>query len=251
MTVGVMGTSFASPLLLRTAVGLKAHYGKVLSPLSIKALLIHHAKRMGQSQIEVGWGRTQHRIQDIITCREGTVKIIYQGELRAAKYLRAPIPVPTQPIDGKVEITATFCFTTDTDPGHMPNYTRSGLDIKFRPHKDKYGKDPLYPKTDTFFTVKDMYEPEISRRKGGLWETVLHRSKRKYGSSYNDPVFDIHYNARIEGQGLRVTRSIPYALVITVEAPSVPDLYDQVRNKYRGLLHALEPIIEVPVRIQE
>jgi hypothetical protein len=38
-----LGTSFASPYLLRSAVGIRAILGAELSPLAIKALLVHAA----------------------------------------------------------------------------------------------------------------------------------------------------------------------------------------------------------------
>jgi hypothetical protein len=44
-------------------------------------------------------------------------------------------------MSGMVEITATFCFATPTDPQDPLNYTRSGLEVRFRPH-DKRRKDP-------------------------------------------------------------------------------------------------------------
>ena len=38
----ITGTSFATPTALRTAIGVRAHFGKLLSPLAIKALLLHN-----------------------------------------------------------------------------------------------------------------------------------------------------------------------------------------------------------------
>lgn len=42
---------------------------------------------------------------------------------------------------------------------------------------------------------------------------------------------------------------IPYALVVTVESKQTRDLYDQVAPTYAGRLEALQPIIELPVRV--
>lgn len=51
-----------------------------------------------------------------------------------------------------VTITATFCFASATDPQDPLNYTRSGLEVRFRPH-DRKRKDPkqLHPNTSWFF----------------------------------------------------------------------------------------------------
>jgi hypothetical protein len=35
-----------------------------------------------------------------------------------------------EPMAGMVEITATFCFATATDPQDPLNYTRSGLEVR-------------------------------------------------------------------------------------------------------------------------
>ena len=51
-----------------------------------------------------------------------------------AQYLRAQIPVPKEAMTGLVAIRATFCYATRTDPQDPSNYTRSGLDVVFRPH---------------------------------------------------------------------------------------------------------------------
>jgi hypothetical protein len=52
------------------------------------------------------------------------VRIVYQGVVTASKYIRAPIPVPTEPFEGMVAIKATLCYATDVDPHHPGNYTR-------------------------------------------------------------------------------------------------------------------------------
>ena len=47
-------------------------------------------------------------------------------------------------------------------------------------------------------------------------------------SSLSDPVFDVHYNARRGGASDRGAKSIPYALVITIEAKHMADLYNKI-----------------------
>ncbi len=250
-TAGVRGTSFAAPTALRTATAVRAHFGNMLSPLTIKALLIHRADPNEHHQAEVGWGRVPSSLEEIATCPPGTVTIVYQGELLPGKYLRAPIPLPSELIKGYVHLTATFCFASVTEPEHLPNYTRSGLDIHFRPHDQKFlEEDSMYPKTAPFFRPADMYASEIElRRKAHLWETVLHASQRKRGSSLRDPVFCIHYNARARGHGTASAESIPYTLVLTVAAAKMPDIYSKVLLRYRNKLEALRPVIEIPVRV--
>jgi len=55
-----------------------------------------------------------------------------------ARVLRARIPLPATGLFGNVTITATFCYATETDPQDPLNYTRAGLEVSFRPDKDKF-----------------------------------------------------------------------------------------------------------------
>lgn len=251
--VPIAGTSFASPLALRTALGIRTYLGSIVQPIALKALLVHHSEDAGHHCHEVGWGRIPGQIEELITCGPGKVHVLYQGTLEAGKYLRARIPVPSVAMDGKVEISATFCYATETDPQDTVTYTRAGLEIKFRPNKSKRtpqnGKIPTHPDTVPFFQQKSLYSSEEElRRDAHQWETSLKRTRAFLGSSLNDPVFDIHYNARKGGSLYKGAKPIPYALVVTVYAKNVPDLYDKVSQRYRTQLEALKPVIQVPVR---
>lgn len=80
------------------------------------------------------------------------------------------------------------------------------------------------------------------------WETAVRASSRFRVGSLNDPVFDIHYNAR-EGGGIpRSQASIPYALVVTVTVKQMRDLYDRIATRYRTQLTPLRPVVEISIR---
>jgi hypothetical protein len=81
------------------------------------------------------------------------------------------------------------------------------------------------------------------------WENCQHAEIRCRGSSLNAPVFDIHFNARSEGHNDTRSQKLKYALVVSVTAKRVPDLYDRVIRRYRTQLEALRPVIEIPVRV--
>ena len=252
-TTPAAGTSFASPLALRTAIGIRTYLGSIVQPISLKALLIHHSDNAGHHCHEVGWGRIPTEVEKVITCGPGTAHILYQGVLEPGKYLRARIPVPHGPIAGKVSITATFCHATETDPQDIVNYTRAGLEIKFRPNRTKRtkrdGKISQHPVTMPFFQLKELYHTENPlRRDAHQWETSVKCTHRFLWTTLNDPVFDIHYNARKGGHLYVNAKPIPYALVVTVHAKNVPDLYDRITQRYRTQLEALKPVIQVPIR---
>jgi len=250
VTVPRRGTSLASPTALRVAMGVRAHLGPTLTPLAIRALLVHRAEQLPDlDRWEIGWGRLPQSAEEIIICEPGTAHIIYQGELQPAQWLRAPIPVPTAPLAGMVEIGATFCFATDTDPQDPFNYTRSGLEIVFRPNRSAK-KDPKQQRPDSqsfFRTGRDRQPNEDPERTSLLWETTLNARCRLQGKRLLDPMFDVHHDARTGGHKAIQPRAIPYALIVTVKAPRVADLYDQILTRYRAKLQPLEPILRTRV----
>lgn len=244
-----VGTSFSAPYLLRTAVGIRAILGSDLKPLAIKALLVHAAKNAGHDMAEVGWGAIPEDISDIITCAPGVARIVYQGELKPGKYLRATMPLPRSGLTGKVRIRATFCYASPTDPQDASAYTRAGLEVTFRPSDKKVKEGAAEASTKSFFTrAKYATEGEL-RADHGKWETVLHSEANMYGKSLENPVFDIHYNAREGGHQAAGAKTIPYALIITIEAPKHTDIFNEILRTYANKLVALQSEVQIPVRV--
>lgn len=243
-----LGTSFASPYLLRNAVGVHAVLGSDLSPLAIKALLVHSADPSEHDKIEVGWGKIPEDLMEVITCPSGVARVVYQGELKPGKYLRAPLPIPTGGLQGKIRLKATFCYASPTDPQDAVTYTRAGLDIVFRPSDKKVKEGKANADTKGFFDMKKYATEEERRSDMGKWETVLHGDKRMLGRSLDSPVFDIHYNARESGHATTSAEKIRYALIITVEAAKHPDLYNDILRSYTKALVPIQPKITLPIR---
>jgi hypothetical protein len=243
-----MGTSFAAPYALRTAVGVRAILGNDVDPLTIKALMLHAVEEADVEDVDgLGWGRIADDVSKVITCRDGVARIIYQGTLRPGKFLRAPIPLPSGEIDGKVKITATFCYASPVDVEDAASYTKAGLTVRFRPHTGKrQGKEA---KSRSFFTTTTFRTEQEQRSDLGKWETVLHASDGFMGSSLSSPSFDIHYNAREGGDlGGKHSEWIRYALVVTVEAKKHLDLYEKILANHTQL-KALEAKISLPISL--
>ena len=80
------------------------------------------------------------------------------------------------------------------------------------------------------------------------WETTLHRAIDIDGAKLKNPVFDIHYNAREAGGVAKAAGRIPYALVVTVHAPDIPDLYDRIVRRYRTQLEMLQPVVQISIQ---
>lgn len=237
------GTSFAAPYLLRTAVGVRAYLGEALSILGIKALLIHCADTNKNPILEVGWGKITDDITSLVVCPDSVTRIVYQGELRPAKYLRASIPYP-KGIQGNVTVKATICFATEVDPEDSGAYTRAGLEIRFRPNIDKVKTGATHPKTKSFFNSSSYEFEEDLRSFSGKWETVLHAESTFRANTLNKPSFDIHYTAR-ENCGKSFTREkIRYALIISLIAPKTLDVGQRILDEYPQLV-PIQPRITI------
>jgi hypothetical protein len=240
----VTGTSFSSPYVLHTAIGVKASLTSPLSMLAVRALMNHHCARAdAHAMHEVGYGRFPQRVEEVLHCGDNEVRVIYQGTLSAGQNLRASIPFPTLPLQGRVTLRATLVFASQTDPEHAVNYTRAGLTVTLRPN----GADN---KTMAFFSASKMYTSELEARSGEQkWETTLKHEKRFNASTLNNPIFDITYGAREEGQAVDNSTLMPlrYAMVVTVAVENTPGIYNNIRQRYQ----TLQPVqVRQEVRLQ-
>ena len=247
------GTSFASPSALRAALGVRSLFGDRMDPLALKALLIHTAQQHdGHDHHQHGWGRVRTELEPIVMCGDGVARVVYQGNLTPAKYLRAQLPVPSETLVGVVTITATLVFATTVEPEQPSNYTRSGVEVVFRPDDTRFSSPTsMNPKSSSFFGQRSFVGGANLRADAHKWETVLHQTLTKRGSSLRGPVFDIHHNARLGGHdSTSHAPKIRYAMVITVESKRTPDLYDQVLRTYATQLEALTPRVDMRLRVR-
>ncbi|MDY4280703.1 MAG: S8 family peptidase [[Pasteurella] mairii] len=242
MTNGIVntaGTSFAAPLVLRQAIALSTSLQYNITPLTAKALLVHHAEPKDFPRHEIGWGRFPNDINDIIYCSDDEVKVIYQGILKPSQYMRALIPIPNIPIRGSVTLRATFCFSTSVDPEHSLNYTRRGLGVIMRKSIDDTPK-----LTFPFFNQKSIYMDESEQRDAHKWENTI-RSEHKFkANELTTPCFDIIYYGRDCGMPVHINEleDLPYVLVVTLSAEEMPELYNLIRQRYQTLQ---------PIRVQQ
>ena len=251
--VSISGTSFASPTALRAALWVRSLFGERLDPLALKALLIHTAEQHeSRDPHQFGWGRVSPELESIVVCGDGMARVVYQGTLTPAKYLRAQLPIPKEGLEGNVTVKATLVYASEVEPEQPSNYTQSGLEVIFRPDETRFNSETsTAAKSSPFFTNKKLASEAELRADAHKWETVLHEVVNKRSSSLNNPVFDIHYNARLGGHdGTSLAPKLRYAMVITVESKRTPDLYDRVLLTYATQLEALVPRVNIPLRIQ-
>jgi hypothetical protein len=251
--IGEQGTSFAAPFALRSAVGLRVQLGEAIGPLAIRALMIHRADQRDHGQANVGWGRFEPDHENLITTADDEAIVIYQGDLPVGEHLRAGVPMPKETLTGKITIGATLVISPEVDPNHPSAYTRSGLEISFRPHALKYGstkgKRSAHPKTKSFFSATNMYAAEYDLREDGhKWEPCLRNIQTFMPKSLEKPCFDIYYHHREAGSKADAPQPIPYALIVSLRAPKVTDLYNRVVRTYANVLVPLKPQVRVPIR---
>lgn len=238
------GTSFSAPATMHIAIGVKASLTSPIKMLALRALMSHHADRMpDMSMREVGHGRFPQTVDEVLNCPDNEVRVIYQGTLQAGENMRAPIPFPTIPLNGRVTLRATLCFASHTDPEHAVNYTRAGLTVVLRPKKN-------VKQTVSFFSAAKMYTTELEARTGEhKWETTLRNEHQFNATTLNDPLFDITYGAREDGQAVdnSTLPRLPYAMIVTVSVENTPGIYNNIRQRYQ----TLQPVeIRQEVRLQ-
>lgn len=252
---GMQGTSVAAPYGLRSGSAVRAQLGDSLAPLAIRALMVHRASTYdGLPMVDIGWGRFESDPELLITCEDHEVLVIYQGELPIGEHMRARIPLP-KTVRGMVEVKATIVITSEVDPSHASTYTRSGLEVVFRPHKDKHnqnkdGTTSHHPKSASFFSPANIYGATESRMReeGHKWETTIRGQRRMQPASLKDPCFDIYNHRREGGVASAATGKTRYTLILTVSAKKTRDLYAQVVRAYSHVLIPLRPRVRIEVK---
>lgn len=226
--IAVAGTSFASPLTLRVAVGADVISGSVFDPVTLQALMINGAEFSARShdRSDVGWGRAPLDAEEILYTPDDVVRIVYQGITRPGHPQKAVIPIPKNlPADTKIILGATFCYRAPVDSAHAINYTRAGLWV--RAYKS--------PKKSMNLFGRAMYKTESELRKDSMrWDTVLHAKRTVDAKDLTDPYFHINYQVRDEGEAIRMEDAVPmpYALVVTIEAPGISDLLSRIQTSF-------------------
>ncbi len=208
--------------------------------------MLHSCETRGHSITEVGWGRISTELEDLLTSNDNEVHVIYQDWLSPKRNVRAAIPILDSALmNGDIELAATICIATQIDPANPPCYTKSGLKIVFRRDKNDFKPGKKNAKSTSFFRATDGVPESELRANWHKWETVRHASDTFTAQSLRDPVLDIHYVPRDKGRDTNSSGAIPYAMVITVRAPAIPNFYQKITEKYQILL-PLQPKIQIP-----
>lgn len=235
--IGTMGTSYAAPYVMRIAAGVDALTDFDLNPSTVKALLVHNTVIDDHTQEEVGWGRFPHTPEEILECLDDEATIIFQGELLPNQHVRIPVTIPDTVDCTWVHLKATFCINAVTDPEHPLHYTRSGLDITFRPNQKRSTSEQEHPDTKTFFSDKNLYQVEEELREEAYkWETTISRKQRFKLTTLDAPVFDVKYHAREQGAAPNPgLNPIKYSCILTIRTQGDVSLYNSILQQNQTL----------------
>jgi hypothetical protein len=252
----VKGTSFAAPFALRSAAAIQTQMGDRLSPLAIRSLLIHQASNKQEVDWrQEGWGKFEDNPLRLITSEDNEAMVVFQGELPVGMHLRVPVPLVGVELEGKIKIYASLVIAPEVDPEYANNYTRSGLEVAFRPDSrkfnfDKNGRRSTHPKTKSFFSAKSLNAggEQLLREEGHKWEPCLRSARSFKSDSLFEPAFDIYYHHRQGGAKAINPEPIQFAFVLRITAKKVKDLYNRVVRAYANVLVPVRPQVQIQLR---
>lgn len=250
------GTSFATPLVARSAVQLISANPK-LTPLDTKALIIHDSS-LKNFNIEVcrgGHGAVLD-IENVLQSANNEYRILYSSEMSTGSYAKLEIPIPDiDEFQSKtIEFSWTVCVLSEVSASEVDEYAQCAVEVGFYPDAKKFnyakkGKQVTLDESDpeverlladgwkrsTFPTPdgnkKYKQLTEQSLRDKLKWDTVKNDRVNKNKASIDHPFLVLHGLSRSN----QMTR-IPYSVVLTVRAKNDNDLYQLVRDKYPILL---------------
>jgi hypothetical protein len=265
--VETAGTSFAAPLVVHGLSGLAAALGPHRSTANTLRVFTAHfaAPNRRHSFRTLGYGRLRETYSGAWECSENEVTVLYQDILSRAELVAFYFPVP----DGldpllDVELLWTVAYTSAVDPTDAAEYTRSGLEIIFRPHhrrrafKDAVTNEPLGA-FDTERDVSQLQElgskrgvvpsetpvaesqwrraprDEGALRQAGKWETLVQGRRTMSVEQLFRPRLDLNYLHRKAGVLVAQVPPLPVALLVTIRTPRGVPLYDLARRQYQVL----------------
>jgi hypothetical protein len=269
------GTSFAAPIVSGYAGQLIGRSSGAVDGLAARAMLIHSSmlKKQKEHDLNFGHGIIPDTLEEVVTCNSGSYTLIYQGELPVGKFAEVEIPWVNIDTRIKASFSWTVAVATPIDPHSPDDYTTGSLMTSFYPNRYRYafhkdgkqetvdisankarGEELLAAgwKVDSFPVSEASpvpYATEDKLRGNDMkWDTVDCRTKTKFSSGINEPMFHLHALAR--GKRYKPDK-VKYVMVLTVSLPEAEiDLYAEVLKNYSALSALkLQLATEVPVTL--
>ncbi|NUJ89173.1 S8 family peptidase [Plantibacter sp. MCCC 1A11337] len=270
------GTSYAAPLVTNVLSKIAAQLAGRSDANTLRALAVHFAENTeGHPVFEVGHGRLAHDVDGLLTCPPHEVTVIYQGVLKRDEVRAYPLPVPSTLTKGMVDVRWSLALSTATDSAEAGEYSKAGLEVKFRPHDQVYSMRRTKPGTNKDETKivritdaahvaqmlatgwkisqnpvtrqpKRSSRSEAAKREQGKWESLWRADSSMRASSLRQPRIDINHLTREGGRITTGTDDVEFSLVVTISSRAGVPIYADVQNEF-SVLTAL-PVL-APVRV--
>ena len=272
------GTSFATPMVARAIAGLRGTIDQTRRRTEIdRSFVGHFARRLtrGHRTVELGHGRLPSTFEPHLECAANEGTILYEDQLHRGqiKALRFPLPNGLLATD-KIDVEWTLTFLTEVDPRDASDYTRSGVEVYFRPNEylrslsieDKSEKGRVVHVVRDKAEIKRAlllgwklgeqplahsqwraYRRESTRRLEGKWETIVRgRVSIAAGELYR-PRLDVSYLRREGGQLVNgsAVPPLPIVALVTMRAPKGVPIYERITAQF----DMLQPLIQLPLRV--
>lgn len=258
---GKIGTSFSSPLVVHKIGELMAK-SKNITPHMGRTLLIHSAEFNEQIPlVEQGFGFCTCDVENILTCEDNDVTILYSDTLHAANTVKLPVFAPQiNNVSGNVEITWTIATIVDPCANDVDAYTNNCIEDTFYPNdmifnfskpgisgskrlnlmdsQQKKKADELIKngyKQSTLPVSKSAkrFASETDLRSNDLkWDTIIRKSQRMRGSSLSNPFITLHAMSRNDFEDI----NIKYFVAVQIKVPKYKgSLYNAILQENRNL----------------
>ena len=257
---GVAGTSFASPLAVHKIGSLMAQ-SQNISPHLGRALLIHTAEYdKKQTKLEQGFGFCQSDVDNILTCEDNDVTLLYSGTLMTSQTAKLPIFAPRiNTVPGNVKIKWTVATIVNPCINDPDAYTSNCIEDTFVPHDmtfnfTKKGYTPHkinmlnsdsaelvqelvnqgYTRSEhpVSHPAKRNWDEKDLRNKDLKWDTIISKQLSMRSTSLSSPYLALHAIGRNDFKDDKIR----YFAVISISAPKFEgSLYNAILQSYRNL----------------
>lgn len=258
--VGEAGTSFSSPLAVHKIGKLMAKSENITPHLG-RALLIHSAEYKDNLSIyEQGFGFCPNNVDDILTCTDNDVTILYSGTLLKAQTVKLPIFSPQiSKVSGMVDINWTIATIVDPCANDPDAYTSNCIEDTFVPNdmvfnfskrgfpskklnltnmedcevaKELSEKGFMRSDWPVSHPAKRYWDEKDLRNNDLKWDTVISKKLRMRGSSLLNPFLTLHAICRNDFDDNKVK----YFVAISIKAPKYDgSLYNSILQNFRNL----------------
>lgn len=273
------GTSYAAPLVTNALARLSSQLDGRSDANTLRALAVHFAEKTdAHPLVDVGHGRLGGDVDDLLQCTPNQATVIYQGLIKRDEVRAFLLPVPTSLVTGMVDVRWSVALSTATDSAEAGEYSKAGLELKFRPHAETYSmrrKRPGTTKeqsknvriTDTILVRQLAAEGwklsqnpitkqpqhssrnEVAKRDQGKWESLWRADTVMRASSLLRPRIDVSHLTREGGRITTGTDDIEFSLVVTVSSRANLPVYADVQNEF-SVLAALPVVTPVTVNVE-